>query len=310
MLLHIQFETNMTLTGANADKRIPMKPSQEGAALLALYNAIASQLGKPTLNGDGIKLAGNYIEIAASKLVAAKGKSIVVSGSNDPNVQVLVNGINAMLGNYGSTIDLDNSLNYFQGIDSEFENFVADLEAGKVKTVIFVNVNPIYNYYNASKLEGLLKNVETKIAFAQSLDETAALCNYVLAENHYLESWGDARPSQEVLGLQQPTINKLFNTQQYQDSLLVWLEDKRTYYQYIKDFWKENFYSKEKGSFEDFWIQSLQSGYAELKKLESKSYEVKGDLLQAAASAINEIKSSGTELQLYVKSGFRRWFCC
>lgn len=303
MLLHIQFETNMTLTGANADKRIPMKPSQEGAALLALYNAIASQLGKPTLNGDGVKLAGNYIDVAASKLVNAKGKSIVVSGSNDSNVQVLVNGINAMLGNYGATIDLDNSLNYFQGIDSEFESFVADLEAGKVKTVIFANVNPIYNYYNSSKLESLLKNVETKISFAQSKDETASLCNYILPDNHYLESWGDARPSQEVLGLQQPTINKLFDTRQYQESLLVWLEDKRSYYQYIKDFWKENFYSKEQGTFEDFWIQTLQSGYAGLKKLESKSYEVKADLLQSSATAINEIKGSGIEVQLYVKVG-------
>ncbi len=303
MMLHIQFETNMTLTGANADKRIPMKPSQEGAALLALYNAIASQLGKPTLNGDGVKLAGNYIDVAASKLVAAKGKSIVVSGSNDSNIQVLVNGINAMLGNYGYTLDIDNSLNYFQGIDSEFESFVADLEAGKVKTVIFANVNPVYNYYNASKLEGLLKNVETRISFAPTNDETALLCNYVLPDNHYLESWSDARPSQDVAGLQQPTINKLFDTRQYQDTLLTWLEDKRSFYQYVRDFWKENFYSKEKGSFEDFWIQTLQSGYAELKKVESKSYEVKGDLLQSAASAINEIKSSGTELQLYVKVG-------
>lgn len=303
MLLHIQFETNMTLTGANADKRIPMKPSQEGAALLALYNTIATKLGKPTLNGDGVKLAGNYIEIAASKLVEAKGKSIVVAGSNDPNVQILANGINAMLGNYGSTIDLDNSTNYFQGIDSEFESFVADLEAGKVKTVIFANSNPIYNYYASSKLEVLLKNVETKISFAQSKDETANLCNYLLPDSHYLESWSDAQPTKSIAGLQQPTINKLFDTRQYQDSLLVWLEDKRSFYQFVKDFWKENFWSKEKGSFEDFWIQSLQSGYAEIKKIESKSYEVKGDILQSASTAINEIKSTGTEVQLYVKIG-------
>jgi molybdopterin-containing oxidoreductase family iron-sulfur binding subunit len=303
MLMHIQFETNMTLTGANADKRIPMKPSQEGAAILALYNAIASQLGKPTLNGDGVKLAGNYIDIAASKLVAAKGKSIVVSGSNNPSIQILVNGINAMLGNYGSTIDLDNSTNYFQGIDSEFENFIADLEAGKVKTVLFANVNPVYNYFNATKLEGLLKNVETRVSFSQVKDETASLCNYILPDSHYLESWSDARPTKNVLGLQQPTINKLFDTRQFQDSLLKWLDDKRTFYQYIKDFWKENFYSKEKGNFEDFWIESLQSGYAALKTLESKAYEVKTEVLQSAAAAINQIKSTGTEVQLYVKVG-------
>ncbi len=41
MSRHIQFETGMSVTGTNADVRMAIKPSEEGPALLALYNAIS-----------------------------------------------------------------------------------------------------------------------------------------------------------------------------------------------------------------------------------------------------------------------------
>src|ERR1700744_2187153 len=41
MSRHIQYETGMSLTGSNADVRIAIKPSEEGPALIALYNALA-----------------------------------------------------------------------------------------------------------------------------------------------------------------------------------------------------------------------------------------------------------------------------
>ncbi len=40
MSRHFQFETGMSLTGTNADTRIPIKLSEEGPALITLYNAI------------------------------------------------------------------------------------------------------------------------------------------------------------------------------------------------------------------------------------------------------------------------------
>lgn len=307
MLLHIQFETNLTLTGSNADKRIPMKPSQEGAAILALYNTIASQLGKPTLPGEGAKLAGNYIDVAANKLLKAKGKSIVVSGSNDPNVQLLVNGINILLENYGSTIDIANHTNYFQGVDSEFEGFMADLEAGKVKTVLFYGANPAYNYYNAAKFESLISKVETRITFSAFKDEIAKLCNYILPDSHYLESWSDAQPVSNLYAIQQPTINKLFNTRQFSESLLKFLGDKRTAYEYVKDYYKDVIYTalhgEPNGDFEKHWVKSLHDGITELKSKETKDYAIKDDIFKTAAAKVNEIKGSGYEVLLYLKVG-------
>ena len=48
------------------------------------------------------------IKLVAAELKAAKGKALVVCGSNDVAKQVLVNAINSLLGSYGNTIDLDN----------------------------------------------------------------------------------------------------------------------------------------------------------------------------------------------------------
>src|SRR6195952_4247213 len=41
MSRHIQFETGMSMTGTNADVRMPIKPSEEGVALVNLYNALS-----------------------------------------------------------------------------------------------------------------------------------------------------------------------------------------------------------------------------------------------------------------------------
>ena len=42
MSRHIQFESNMTLTGGNADKRIIVKPSEQLQVMSELYEAIVN----------------------------------------------------------------------------------------------------------------------------------------------------------------------------------------------------------------------------------------------------------------------------
>jgi hypothetical protein len=87
-----QFESNLSLTGANADYRTPIKPSAEGLLVASLYNLLASKAGRPTINAPKIEAA--HLSAAADDLWKSRGKSLVVSGSNDVNVQVVVNAIN------------------------------------------------------------------------------------------------------------------------------------------------------------------------------------------------------------------------
>ena len=96
-------------------RSISIKPSQEGAILLNLYNAVARKLGAETLSAPESPVD---VESIANDLVATKGSSLVLSGTNDVDIQIVVNALNELLGNYGSTLNLNVPLNYKQGIDS------------------------------------------------------------------------------------------------------------------------------------------------------------------------------------------------
>mgnify|MGYP000695753419 CR=1 FL=1 len=217
------FESNLSLTGSNADYRFPMKSSFEAVYVTSLYNALAKKAGVAELPmAKSGELAGNAISKSADALWNEKGNSLVVSGSNDPKIQSVINGINIMLGNYGNTIDLDNYSNQFKGIDQDMAQFANDLNSGVYQAVIFWGANPVYSSPLASTIESALKKTRLSISFAGTADETALHCQYIAPDHHYLESWGDAEPKAGVFQLMQPTISPVFNTRQAQESLLTW----------------------------------------------------------------------------------------
>nr|GEZ25383.1 hypothetical protein [Tanacetum cinerariifolium] len=95
MSRHYQFETALTLTGSNADIRVPVKPSQTPSVVLALYSAIVGGGAPATLD----PAISDKVKAAALELQNNRGASLVVAGSNDPAVQALVAAINQTLGN-------------------------------------------------------------------------------------------------------------------------------------------------------------------------------------------------------------------
>src|SRR5690554_4553207 len=132
MSKHYQFESRLSLTGSNADVRVPIRPSQEGSVALAIYNQVAKLTGKSSAAGSTEGLPEEMIAKAAEDLYASRGKSLFICGSNDPNVQVIANAINAALGNYGSTISTDVEIFMNQGNDEEVMQLVSDMNAGKI----------------------------------------------------------------------------------------------------------------------------------------------------------------------------------
>ena len=93
---------------------------------------------------------------------AAKGKALVVCGSNDVAKQVMVNAINSLLGSYGTTIDLDNYSNQYTGNDHDFTEFVGEMNSGEVDAVFFLNANPAYDYHSGDAIKDALKKVRLK----------------------------------------------------------------------------------------------------------------------------------------------------
>src|SRR6185437_9097310 len=213
MSRHIQFETGMSVTGSNADVRIPIKPSEEGIALISLYNAVSGTTLPGTKKLTNAN-ADKAITLVAKELLAAKGKALVVAGSNDVATQVLVNAINSLLGSYGKTIDLDNPSHQYAGNDAEFVEVVNEMNRGEVDAIFFLNANPAYDYYKSKDITDGLKKVRLKVSFNTYLDETGSLCNVNAPNHYYLESWGDDNALEGYYTIQQPAINPVYDTRQ------------------------------------------------------------------------------------------------
>jgi len=299
MSRHFQFEANMSLTGSNADVRVAQKPSESTASLVALYNKVAAATGGTSISGG---VDSPEVAKAAKELLAAKGKSIVLSGSNNKGEQVLVNAINSLLGNIGATIDLTSPLYLRQGNDTEFATLVADMNAGTVGALLVHGVNPSYAYADAEKFNSGLAKVKLSVSFADRLDETAANAGYLAPDNNYLESWNDAMPKAGHYSLAQPTIHPLFDTRQFQESLLLWSGSETTFYSYIQKNWQATVHSASLNPlFSNFFNTALFEGVYETTTAAPAAIAFAGNV-NTAVAALPKI-SGDIELQLYVKAG-------
>jgi len=309
MSKHYQFESRLSLTGSNADVRVPIRPSQEGSVALAIYNQVAKLTGKSSAAGSTEGLPEEIIAKAAEDLYANRGKSLFICGSNDPNVQVIANAINAALGNYGSTISTDVELFMNQGNDEEVMQLVSDMNAGKIGALlIHGNINPSYSLPNSNEFNEGLAKVGLTVSFSMWADETAARCKYIAPDHHYLESWNDYYPKTGHSSLVQPTISNLYNTRQFQDSLLVLAGNTSTYHEYIRSVWKD--YSASVGDatilFDDFWYNALRNGSVSVKVPPAEwSGELSQDALASAARSIKPASTGGDtyEVVLHTKVG-------
>lgn len=294
MSKHIHFESVASLTGSNADEKYLHRPSETGAIAAALLSAVNGQ----GVNGISDAKLKAGIEKAAKTLNENKGAALVVAGSNDVNVQIIVNAINNAIGAGGSTINWGVLNHQRAGVDADFVRLVEDMNAGIVNTLLVYGANPAYTWLDAEKFKAGLKKVRTTVSFASKMDETAELCKFVVPDHHYLESWGDAEAKTGHFSFIQPTIYPLFKTRQWQDSLLKWSGNTSDYLAYLKNFW-----SAKLGG-QTGWDKALQDGVISIGESATKPGSFNGAAVGAAVAAATSGKKGGKyELVLYEKVG-------
>ncbi len=291
MSRHYQFESLLSVTGANADKRIPIKASQQALYVLKLYNALLQLTNQGSVVSENTK-HDELINQIAKELLENKGNSLVVSSSDKTEVQIIINAINNLLDNYESTISTIIHSNLFSSKDDDINNLITDMNNGQVDMIMFLNSNPAYTLSNANDFTLALKQVNTKISFSEYLDETAVLCDYVCPDTNYLESWGYLNPYTGFYALQQPVISPLFNSRQAEDSFLKWMSADDSYYDYLKTFFKSNFTNN--------WNKVLHDGTFTLSNNQNRL----GYNFNITNTLVNSIKKSidtNIELELYLK---------
>lgn len=305
MSRHIQFESNMSLTGANADKRVPLTPSEQKVALAKLYSKIVGS----SVSGNLPAHIDEAVNKAASELLKAGSNGVVVTGIQDVNAQSVVLAINEALNS--KAFDVTTPIKTRQGDAKAVAKLVTDMKGGKIGALIMSGVNPMYTLPNADEFAEGLQNIDLSVAFSMKEDETSSITQYIAAAPHYLESWGDVEIKKGQFALMQPAIRPLFDTRQFQDALLKWNGNDVTYHDYIKEYWNSNILN---GS---SWNQALHDGVfvAETVSTEEvnnlvgeandsvETNETNNLNSDEAARALASATSSGFELTLYSKTG-------
>lgn len=288
MSRHFQFESNMTLSGAAADKRIPMGVADQRQALVQIYNIITGSSVAVSLDA---KFKGE-VEKAAQQLKLAGAKGVLVSGLEDKNAQLLVLAINQVLASEAFTTVGTRQIR--KGSNAVVSQLLKDMNAGSVHTLIMSGINPVYTLADSASFVAGLKKVQTSVAFSLKEDETASITTIAAPVPHYLEAWGDVVVTKGTYSLTQPTIRPIFNTKQFQDVLLSLNGTPGNFYDYIK----ANSASLVVGS---SWNKVLHDG---VLVIGSSALSAGSVDYASAASAVAKSKSAGDfELVLYTKTG-------
>ncbi|MBI49596.1 MAG: hypothetical protein CL850_04845, partial [Crocinitomicaceae bacterium] len=293
---HYQFESAMTMTGTNADVRTPITPSDEGNVAAGLLSAIN---GSSVSNLDEATAA--RVQEAANSLNGARGKSIVLAAANDEATQTLVAAVNQALGNYGSTLDLENPSLAFRGDDAATAQLVTDMNAGKVSTLITLDCNPSYDLPNADDFNAGLAKVKTSVSMSGISDETASRSTYVAPNHHYLESWNDLSLNSGRVDLVQPSIAPLFDTRAAGESMLVWAGASNSdWYTYIRTNYNVEY--KADALYNDAnWNSAVHDGYMSVDAVSSAPIYSAAISTAAAASEVASRKGGAMQLSTYVK---------
>ncbi len=253
----------LSLTSANADERVLVKASAMGLYVAALQSEVAGRTGGAA---SGVTVPEQArIAKMADDLVASKGRALVISGSNDPAVQTMVNAINMAVGSYGNAININSPMLTRVGTEDAFEGLMGELKSGSVGAVLFYKANPAYTHPNGASLKAALGNTFT-VSLSERPDETSALCEWVTPDHNFLESWGDAEPRPGFYSLQQPTIRPIFETRQAAETLMKWAGIAGTYYDYVRNVWRGGMFPRqsEHKSFSQFWNYALHDGIFEV----------------------------------------------
>lgn len=307
MMRHIQVESILSLTGANADTRYPLKPTDTEKVLAEVYQGLTS---------------GSASSKEAKAIVAelkAKGSKAVVMADGSKEAYTIAFAINQVL---GSAAVSDKAVLLKESNNTVFNQFIAEAKAGQVGVLLNFQTNPIYNAKNAKEIEAAFKNIGLKVGLVEKLDETASVMDVIAPVTHGLESWNDFNPITGVYSLQQPTIPRVFDSRQFQDSLIAWMtgvtkvtevEDPNDpimvmavsatrqkvspFYLYVKQNWETAILPKLGVDFN----KALYNGYNEAA--ETSAFTANTGAASAAATKLAAGKATEWEIQFYSKAG-------
>lgn len=252
-------EASPSLTGASADHRVPVRPSELPAAI----RAIANGLGVPIPAQQQVEpssLPPGCLAAVVQDLKAHPGESVIVAGDHlPPGDHALVHAMNQTLGNTGKTVILT------EPVATRPEEqvlslgaLVEDMRAGAVEVLVILGGNPVYNAPADFAFKEALSKVRHSIHLSLYVDETSASCEWHVPEAHFLEAWGDVRAFDGSASIVQPAIAPLYGGKSALELLAAMLGTSTPDpYDQLRAYWQRQ---RPKSDFDAFWNTALQAG--------------------------------------------------
>ena len=283
----VAVEPRLSLTGANADEWIAVRPGGEMALALGMAHVIVRE-GRSHSGGEALRealapwtpeavsqqtdvpaqmvqhLGLQFVEAAPSLAIAG---GISTQSEQSVGLLMAVNLLNSVAGNVGRTVRFDRTANWDGvGSFSDLQRLVAGMNGGAVRALVVHGANPAYAVPAWAGFGEAMAKVPFKLAISETLDETATACDLVLPASHAIESWGDAESARGVTSLIQPAMQKLpmFDSRPAGDTLIAlgkaagagaaWPD---TWLDYLKAQWRTRAAGRD---FDGFWQDALQRG--------------------------------------------------
>jgi molybdopterin-containing oxidoreductase family iron-sulfur binding subunit len=277
---HVQVESRLSLTGSKADQRVCIAPGEAGLVMTQLAGRLARRTGEQIgtnwqtvlEESEASSVPTRFLDDLADRLWNLRGRPgsssrcLLLCGSQDLAQQLLCNFLNQLLNNYGSTLDVANPSYQNQSDDRAYQQLLEEIRQGQVHVLFVYRTNPLYDAPAGPTLRQRLRDIPLLIGFNGCLDETAAQAQYVCPEPHYLETWNDAQPVEEVVSLYQPVIERLGDTRSLLETLANWKGIPQSAYDQLRETWQAEIYPRRliTVSFNDFWNQALHDGSVRL----------------------------------------------
>ena len=248
----VQVESNMSLTGGNADRWLAARPGTEGALAMGLANLLINKHGK---SASGLSAATktaiadftvdvveketgvNKADVESlAKLLADKSAPLVIVGRNatayENGYQTAVASLmlNVVLGSVGKTVKAHGDFPFGQmtakaGSAAELTEFADQADKGEIDVVLVHGANPVFTAPTSTGVADAFAKVPYKVVLSQFIDETAKQADLVLPLTSALEDWGThvaaQQASQQAISIQQPLMEKMYaETKGFGDILL------------------------------------------------------------------------------------------
>lgn len=276
-------ESVYSLTGTNADHRLRLRHAEIEAFVFALIAAL-DLTGKAAIPNELKAIAAERskgLSEKAQKFAAAVAEDLtnnrtkagqqrtplIIAGRRQSAlVHAAVAALNKGLSAQGATI------NYFPDASRAADEvgdyaglaaLKADLESGKVKTVVILGGNPVYAAPGDLGLEKALMKAEQRVVLSDYQDETVKLATIAIPRAHFLETWGDVAFTDGTSAIQQPLITPLHTTAWSEIELIARLlgESKSDGYTLVRGYYKEKHGAK---GFHKAWRRWLHEGVTDV----------------------------------------------